>query len=373
MSKFTEEKLEQAIIALLEEQGFPHSTGESLDRGPHDVLIADDLRTYLAKRYAQDDITEGEIDAVIRRLEALPAADLYESNKRIHKLVSDGFLLKREHALTPGPSPTTGRGECGKDLYVQLIDYAGLPEQRVPLPGEVEQVVAEGQADYGRDDTNIYRVVSQLEIVGNEKRIPDAILYINGLPLVVFEFKSAIREEATIYDAYEQLTIRYARDIPELMKYNALCVISDGVNSRMGSLFAPYEFYYTWRKVTGNESIEKDGISALHTMIQGLFDKHRLRQVIRHFIYFPDVSKQEVKIVCRYPQFYAALKLYENIKTHRKPEGDGKGGTYFGATGCGKSFTMLFLTRLLMKSLDFESPTIVLITDRTDHRSYGSG
>ena len=134
----------------------------------------------------------------------------------------------------------------------------------------------------------------------------------------------------------------------------------------MGSLFAPYEFYYTWRKVTGNESIEQEGINALHTMIQGLFDKDRLRQVIRHFIFFPDVSKQEVKVVCRYPQFYAAIKLYENIKAHRKPEGDGKGGTYFGATGCGKSFTMLFLTRLLMKSIEFESPTIVLITDRID-------
>ena len=79
-----------------------------------------------------------------------------------------------------------------------------------------------------------------------------------------------------------------------------------------------------------------------------------------------DSSKAEVKIVCRYPQFYAALKLYQHILTHRKPDGDGKGGTYFGATGCGKSFTMLFLTRLLMKSLAFESPTILLITDRTD-------
>lgn len=349
--KFTEAQLEQAIIELLGEQGYPHVLGENIARGPEDVLIKGDLRVFLAKRYAKDNITEGEIDAVVRRLESLPAADLYESNKRIHKMVSDGFLLKREE-----PNQ--------KDLYIQLIDYAGLPEQRVPRPDELEQVVAETAPDY--DDSNIYRIVNQLEIVGNEKRIPDAILYINGLPLVVFEFKSAIREEATIHDAYVQLTTRYARDIPELMKYNTLCVISDGANSRMGSLFAPYEFFYTWRKVTGNEAIEQDGINALHTMIQGLFDKDRLRQVIRHFIYFPDVSKQEVKVVCRYPQFYAALKLYENIKVHRKPEGDGKGGTYFGATGCGKSFTMLFLTRLLMKSVEFESPTIVLITDRTD-------
>jgi len=351
MSKFTEGKLEQAILALLEEQGFPHTKGDTLDRGPHDVLIEEDLRGFLVKRYAKDDITEGEIDAVLRRLQSLPAADLYESNKRICKMVSDGFLLKRE-------DPTQ------KDLYIQLIDYAGLPEQRVPDPDALEQVVAEPGADYA--DANLYRVVNQLTIVGSEERIPDAVLYINGLPLVVFEFKSAIREDATIHDAYVQLTTRYVRGIPELMKYNALCVISDGVNSRMGSLFAPYEFFYTWRKVTGDETIEQDGINALHTMIQGLFDKDRLRQVIRHFIYFPDVSKKEVKVVCRYPQFYAALKLYENIKMHRKPHGDGKGGTYFGATGSGKSFTMLFLTRLLMKSVAFESPTIVLITDRTD-------
>ncbi|SDL69330.1 type I restriction enzyme, R subunit [Geoalkalibacter ferrihydriticus] len=349
---FTEEKLEQAIIALMEKQGYPHHRGDSFTRPPSEVLIKDDLRAYLARRYAGDSITEGEIDSIIRQLETLPANDLYESNRSIHKRIADGFLLKREDRTQ-------------KDLYIQLIDYAGLPEQRIPRPGEVETLVAEGEDGYGGSN-NIFKIVNQLEIEGTERRIPDAILYVNGLPLVVFEFKSAIREEATIHDAYVQLTNRYCRDIPELMKYNALCVISDGVNSRMGSLFAPYDFFYTWRKVTGNETIEHDGISSLHTMIKGLFDRDRLREVIRHFIYFPDVSKQQVKVVCRYPQFYAARKLYANIKCHRKPEGDGKGGTYFGATGCGKSFTMLFLTRLLMKSVDFESPTIVLITDRTD-------
>ncbi|SVE06716.1 uncharacterized protein METZ01_LOCUS459570, partial [marine metagenome] len=216
-------------------------------------------------------------------------------------------------------------------------------------------------------DNNRYQMVNQLEIVGSERRIPDGILYINGLPLVVFEFKSAIREEeATIYDAYVQLTVRYERDIPELFKYNALCVISDGVNNKMGSFFAPYEFFYAWRKITGEETVDREGIDSLFTMVKGMFDSKRLLEVIRHFIYFPDTSRSEQKIVCRYPQYYAANKLYENIKLHRKPEGDGKGGTYFGATGCGKSFTMLFLSRLLMKSIDFESPTIVLITDRID-------
>ncbi len=155
------------------------------------------------------------------------------------------------------------------------------------------------------------------------------------------------------------------RDIPELFKYNAFCVISDGVNNKAGSFFAPYDFFYAWRRVAGLAK-DVDGIDSMFTLVQGMFNKNRLRDIIRNFIYIPDKSKKEEKIVCRYPQYYAARTLFENIKKAQKPEGDGKGGTYFGATGSGKSYTMLYLTRLLMKSEYFESPTIVLITDRTD-------
>lgn len=326
--KFTEAQLEQAIIELLGEEGYPHVLGETIQRDSSEVLIKDDLRVFLSERYADEGITPTEIELIIRKLDALPASDLYGSNKAFMKLVSDGFLFKRED-------------RSQKDLFIYLIDYS-------------------------INDRNMYKIVNQLEITGFEKRIPDVILYINGLPLVVFEFKSAIREEATIHDAYIQLTVRYRRDIPELLKYNALCVISDGVNNRMGSLFGPYEFFYTWRKIDGSEQVEQEGINSLFTMVKGLFDKQRLCDVIRNFIFFPDSSKKEEKIVCRYPQYYAATKLYANICEHRRPQGDGKGGTYFGATGCGKSYTMLFLTRLLMKSPAFASPTIVLITDRTD-------
>lgn len=342
--KFTEDRLEQAIIELLAAEGYPHSVGAAFSfetgRNPDDVLIKSDLRQFLATRYQADSITDYEIESIIHKLDYLPASDLYDSNKAIMKWVADGFLLKRED-------------HTQKDLYIQLLDYEAL-------------------------DNNRFRIVSQMEIQGFELRIPDAILYINGLPLVVFEFKSSIREDATMFDAYTQLTTRYKRDIPELFKYNALCVISDGVNSKMGSFFAPYEFYYSWRKVTGEEKLEKDGIDSLLTMISGLFDKARLLDVIRNFIYLPDTSSKEEKIVCRYPQYYAATKLYANIKQHMKlidshgnlidDNGlrDGKGGTYFGATGCGKSFTMLFLARLLMKDAALGSPTIILITDRTD-------
>ena len=265
-----------------------------------------------------------------------------------------------------------------KDLYVYLIDYEtphpsllpegeGTKSKNSENKGGSSLSLGERVGVRGNTDNNIYKIVNQLEIQGNEnKRIPDGILYINGLPLVVFEFKSPIRENADCSEAYTQITTRYRRDIPELFKYNALCVLSDGVNTKCGSFFSKYDFYYAWRKITGNETVEKEGIDSLHTMIKGLFDKDRLRDVIRHFIYMPDTGNEEVKILCRYPQYYAATKLFAHIKQHTKPEGDGKGGTYFGATGCGKSYTMLFLSRLLMKSVHFSSPTIVLITDRTD-------
>ena len=366
MIKFTEAQLEAAIIELLGEQGFPYVPGSDIERDNTEVLIKADLRQFLFASYAEDNITSGEIDSIVKQIESLPASDLYDSNKTFCKWLSDGFLLKRED-------------HTQKDLYIQLVDYNNVVQSILPhLIQDVElPMVAEPQGAYSSgnsstknsNDSNIYKIVNQLEIEGvdGEKRIPDGILYINGIPVVVFEFKSAIREEeASIYDAYVQLNTRYRRDIPALFVYNSFCVISDGVNNKMGGLYSPYEFFYAWRKVTGNESIEKDGINSLHTMLQGLFNKARLRDVIRNFVFFPDTSKAEVKIVCRYPQYYAARKLYQSIKTSRKPEGDGKGGTYFGATGCGKSFTMQFLSRLLMKSVDFESPTIVLITDRTD-------
>lgn len=353
MSKFTEAQLESAIIELLAAEGYPHVVGTAIEREPQDVLIKADLRDFLATQYAADNITAQEIESVIHQLEAYSAADLYESNKAIMKRVCDGFLLKRED-------------HTQQDLYIELIDYCALDTLRQsPAATDSHSHAAEPDATY-QAGGNMFKIVNQLEINGSEKRIPDGILYINGLPLVVFEFKSAIREEATIHDAYVQLTTRYQRDIPELFKYNAFCVISDGVNNKAGSFFAPYAFYYAWRKTDGSDLIEKDGIDSLYTMIQGLFHPPRLLDVIRNFIYLPDTSRKEEKILCRYPQYYAATKLYQNILVHRKPEGDGKGGTYFGATGCGKSFTMLFLARLLMKSLELSSPTIVVITDRTD-------
>lgn len=326
--KFNESKLENAIIELFRIANYSYSKGEALNRENTDVLIKDDLKKFLLEKYKNEEITEYEVDSIIRSLEILPSSALYDSNKKIMNMISEGFMIRREDSTK-------------KDLLIELLDYENV-------------------------ENNIFKIVNQMKIKEYHERIPDAIVYVNGLPLVVFEFKSAIREDATIYNAYKQLTVRYRRDIPELLKYNALCVISDGVNNKVGSLFAPYEFFYSWRKIEGNEKLEKDGIDSLFTMINGLFNKERFIDLIHNFIYFPDTSTKEEKIVPRYPQYYAANKLLKSVKRNIKPHGNGKGGTYFGATGCGKSFTMLYLTRLLMKDLELNNPTILLITDRAD-------
>lgn len=328
MSNFNEHALEMSVMQLFQDEGYIYVQGDQLHRERSEVLLVEDLKKYLLNKYSKEGITVTEIENIILKLRSI-SGTLYEANKAVYKLLSDGFILNREDRTQ-------------KDLFINLIDF-------------------------DEPDNNIFKIVNQFEIQGvnNQIRIPDGIVFINGIPVVVFEFKSAIKEETTIMDAYKQLTVRYERDIPELFKYNAFVVISDGVNNKYGSFFSPYDYFYSWRKIDDNDK-DVDGIDSLITMVQGLFAKERLLAVIKDFVYFPDNSDKDLKIVCRYPQFFAAKKLFENIKAHLKPDGDGKGGTYFGATGCGKSYTMVFLTRMLMKSKFFRSPTIVVITDRTD-------
>lgn len=328
MSYFNEHALELSIMELFQDEGYLYLQGDKIHRERSEVLLVDDLKQYLYNRYAKDGITTNEVESIVFSLRTI-SGTIYEANKTVYKLISDGFIFNREDRTQ-------------KDLYIELVDF-DTPEN------------------------NIFKVVNQFEIEGVEKqlRIPDGIVFINGIPVVVLEFKSAVKENTTIMDAYTQLTVRYRRDIPELFKYNAFVVISDGANNKYGSFFSPYDFFYAWRKIEADDK-EMDGINSLTTMVKGLFRKERLLAVIKDFIYFPDNSDKDLKIVCRYPQFFAANKLFENIKQHIRPEGDGKGGTYFGATGCGKSYTMMFLTRMLMKSKFFHSPTILIITDRTD-------
>lgn len=324
---FTETELEKAIIELFKQQGYTYLHGDEIHRPFKDVLLYDDLKAFLLSQYP--DLTQSELSKIISRLDNLPAVPLYEGNRDTYRLISEGFDFVREDPSKIG-------------LHINFIYFDNI-------------------------DNNSFKVINQFIVEDGQTRIPDMLIFINGIPVSIFEFKSAIEEGKTIHNAWEQITIRYARDIPSLLKYTALSVICDGANTRLGTIFTPYEFYYAWNKANEQDTVA-NGISSLFTMVEGAFAKDRVLSILRDFIFYPDDSEKQEAIICRYPQFFAANKMLSNIKAHKKPEGDGKGGIYFGATGCGKTYTMLFLSRLLMlRDRDtFHNPTIVLITDRED-------
>ena len=234
---FNEHALEMSIMDLFKEEGYEHLEGNNIHREKTEVLLVDDIKSFLYSRYSDDGITSSEVERIVLMLRSA-SGTVYETNKVVSKMITDGFIFNRED-------------RSQKDLFIQLLDF---------------------------EDTanNVFKIVNQVEIQGREQlRIPDGIVYVNGLPLVVLEFKTAVQENTTIMDAYKQLTIRYKRDIPELFKYNAFIVISDGVNNKYGSLFSPYEFFYSWRKID-DEDKDSDGITSLVTMVKGLFRKDRL-------------------------------------------------------------------------------------------------
>lgn len=331
MNKFNEAELENAVIELLQDNGWHYTNGETIHRRPQDVLLEDDLRTYLSLRYTDFDLSENEIQTIVNNIKYENAPNLFQANRSIFKLVNVGFYLQRDDANL-------------SNLLTTYIDFENI-------------------------ENNVYRCVNQFTVKNIAERRPDILLFINGIPLVIIEIKNATNEETTIAEAWEQIHNRYTRDIPSLLRYCALSVISDGANARLGTIFTPYEYYYAWKKVE-NEDATATGIAEMITLVRGALATQRLTEIIRDYVYYPDPSStKELEIVCRYPQFFATRKLFDHIRRQLKSSGgDGKGGTYFGATGCGKTFTMLFLARqLALRDSDtLGNPTIIVITDRED-------
>ncbi len=160
--KYTEAKLEQSFIELLATEGYEHCLGETIARIPEEVIIEADLKQFLQEQYANEGITDTEIKQIVLQLKKYPSSDLYESNKAIMSMVSEGFILKRDDRNK-------------KDIFIQLIDYKGLTVQKQANPEHLINVMADDPVTFG-DDNNIYKFVNQLEIFGSEKRIPDGIL-----------------------------------------------------------------------------------------------------------------------------------------------------------------------------------------------------
>lgn len=338
---YCESEYEYAFLSFLENEGWHYLAGNSIPRdSKRDVLYMDDMEQFLSK--TNPDLTAEEVRQIMDNVRLVGAESDFATLHKVYGWMVDG---------------------------VQFTPQAGLPRM-VNL------------IDFENPENNLFRAVNQftVEYTNNgqkENRRPDVILFVNGMPLCVIELKNPADANATIYDAWEQINIRYWRDIPHLLHYCPLACISDGVKTRLGTVRTPYEHFYAWRRVNDGDKVSTLPFDELETMIKGVYAPARFLEIFRDYIYFQDseYDSDEHEIVCRYPQFFAARLLKQSI-IKSVVEKSGKGGTYFGATGCGKTYTMAFLARQLALRCthvpEIGSPTIVMIVDRDDLQKQGA-
>lgn len=337
--RYCESEYESAFIAFLQSVGWHYLAGNQIPRSYSEVLIAEDFKAFIAK--TSPNLLPEETEQLYDTVRLAGAESDFATLHKVYKWMVDG---------------------------IQFTPQSGLPVM-VPL------------IDFEMPENNIFRVVNQftVEYINNGQRAtrrPDVLLFVNGMPLCVIELKNPADANATIYDAWEQITIRYWRDIPQLLHYCPLACISDGVKTRLGTVRTPYEHFYAWRRVNDGDKLSTMPFEETETMVRGVYAPVRFLEIFRDYIYFQDevFDCDEREIVCRYPQFFAARLLKQSI-VKSVVEQTGKGGTYFGATGCGKTYTMAFLARQLsLRCGDIPqigSPTIIMIVDREELQEQG--
>lgn len=213
--------------------------------------------------------------------------------------------------------------------------------------------------DYKNPDNNSFIVANQWTFIENSNKRPDVILFLNGLPVVLVELKSPSREETDASEAYRQLR-NYMIEIPSMFIYNAICVMSDQLTSKAGTITSGEDRFMEWKTKDGD--YENTQYAQFDTFFEGMFQKERLLDIIKNFICFSNEGTNSFKILAGYHQYFAVRKAIESTK--HATVTDGKGGVFWHTQGSGKSLSMVFYAHLLQQALD--SPTIVVITDRND-------
>ncbi|MBR1799598.1 MAG: type I restriction endonuclease subunit R [Bacteroidales bacterium] len=360
---FVESDYENALISFLENEGWQYLFGESIARAnrwsseSHPSLLEDG-------RVATE-------EDVVNKKEVLYMDDLLQFLKDNNKDVKDEELQRIADNI---------RLVGGESDFATLHKVYRWMTNGLPATSKDGKPTTVRLIDFDEPDNNIFRVVNQLtvEYINNgitKNRRPDVLLYVNGLPVCVIELKNPADANATIKDAWEQINIRYWRDIPGLLHYCPLACISDGVKTRLGTVRTPLEHFYAWRRVEDGDRVSTMPFEEVSTMVKGVYRPGRFLEIFRDYIYFQDENydSDEKEIVCRYPQFFATRLLRESVVNSIKTK-SGKGGTYFGATGCGKTYTMAFLARQLSMRCTEEigSPTILMIVDRDDLQKQGA-
>ncbi len=342
---FTEDLLEEAAIEILQGLGYEYAFGPDISHGG-DYEERKDYREVILENRVKDalfkinrDLPAEALEEAYRQVITFNSPMLEENNRRFHKLLVEG-------------------------IEVSFKDKGHIRTKRAYL------------ADFNNVQNNEFLVVNQFTIVENEERRPDLIIFVNGIPLVLIELKSASDENVGIESAYNQIQT-YKKNIPSLFNYNAFCILSDGINAKAGTITSNEERFMNWRTIDGVD-IEPLSKPQYEVLFTGMLAKERVLDIIENFILFQESKEDDkdingkklgdkksiIKILSAYHQYFAVKKAVEKTKEAISEEGDRKIGVIWHTQGSGKSFSMVFYTAGLVRELN--NPTIVVITDRND-------
>ncbi|MDD3735288.1 MAG: type I restriction endonuclease subunit R [Candidatus Pacebacteria bacterium] len=333
---------EQPVIDWFKQLGYEYKFGPDISIGGvllernieddfKDVILENRLRSAL--RRLNPELSEKDIDEVVYKLKKTENPNLEIVNKEIWEMLVGGVRIDVEN-----------RNKELQGVFAKVIDFQN------PL-------------------NNDFLVVNQFTIKGIEKiRRPDVVVFINGIPIAVFELKNPQIEEATIQTAYQQLQ-EYKKDISELFKYNQILAVSDLLEAKYGTISSSWEWFKTWKEV--KESDEKlSGVSQLETLVKGIFQKARFLDIIENFIVFEADSEKDTskftKKICLYHQYFGVNKAVARTLQALKPNGDGKIGVLWHTQGSGKTLSMVFYVNKTKVLTELKGPTFVFLTDRND-------
>ncbi len=317
---YTEADYESSVIELFQNMGYQHIYAPDIER---------DFRSPLY---------EDELDDAIHRLNpTLPDDAISDALYKLKNFENAELVQKNE-------------------LFMEYLQY-GI-EVRY-FVGNEERSGLVYLVDYKNPDRNSFIIANQWSFVENSTKRPDILLFLNGLPIVLMELKSPSREETDASEAYTQIR-NYMHEIPSMFIYNCICVMSDQLTSKAGTITSGEDRFMEWKTKDGD--YENTQHAQFDTFFEGIFQKERLLDIIKNFICFSNEGTKQAKILAGYHQYFAVKKAIESTK--KATQTDGKGGVFWHTQGSGKSLSMVFYAHLLQDALD--SPTIVVITDRND-------
>ena len=320
----SENTLEKAIITELQAKGYEYVYGPEIERDYHEVILEECFKASMLN--INPGITQEIISETYKTIKDLGLLKLEDLNASFHKYLIEGV-----------PIPYKKDGE-NRTFTVKLIDFDNV-------------------------DANDFKVINQYTIIEYKNKRPDILVFINGIPMILFELKNMANDSTTVEQAYTQIK-NYQLDIPKLFNYNAFNVISDGIDTRVGTITSDFTRYMAWKSENG-EKPQENASDFFTIMLNGMFPKERLLDIIRNFIVFQDIQGKTVKIIAGYHQYFAVRKAVERTKEALK-EKSHKVGVVWHTQGSGKSLSMVFYSGIVVSDPEFENPTIVVLTDRND-------